>query len=337
MLDKPRLDDDKIIACLRTSYGLAVTDLEFLALGYDKDAGVYRIQANGDTYFLKVKGSAVNPLSVLLPRYLKAQGIDQIIAPLPTITSAHWGEVEHFALLLYPFIDGHSGWGVPLADRVWIELGGVLQKLHAARLPPSLLSRMPKETFVPPAKQMTVIRQLHAAVKTGVYEHPCERQLAAFWKDHDHTIGTLMDRTEQLGRLLQGKPLDYVVCHSDIHAANMLIDAQDNLFIVDWDQPVFAPRERDLMFVTVGGFVTEERIETLFFQGYGKTDINPLVMAYYQVERTVEDLAEFAALVFSTEASDEAKQDSVQWFMVQFAPGSAVEAAHKVYQRAFDA
>jgi spectinomycin phosphotransferase len=82
--------------------------------------------------------------------------------------------------------------------------------------------------------------------------------------------------------LLQDKSLDFVLCHADIHTANLLLDGQGRLFVVDWDQPILAPRERDLMFVTVGGFVTEERAETLFFQGYGKTEVDPLTMAYYR-------------------------------------------------------
>ncbi|MBN1681855.1 MAG: aminoglycoside phosphotransferase family protein [Anaerolineae bacterium] len=330
MLDKPRLEDAKIMACLKVSYDLTVTGMEFLPLGYDSYAGVYRVQANGQLYFLKVKSDTVDELSVLLPRYLKEQGIEQVVAPLPTITQEPWGTVDHFTLILYPFIEGKSGWEVGLSDTQWTAFGTVLKKLHATRLTPELVKRMPKETFVPHPKWMAVIRQLHAAVGDQVYDHPFEKQLAAFWKSHHHEINTIIDHTEQLGRMLQDKSPGCVLCHADIHTANLLIDAQGKLFIVDWDQPVLAPRERDLMFVTVGGFVTEERAEALFFQGYGKTDIDPLVMAYYRYERVMEDLSAFAEHVFFMDVSDEKKQDSINWFMVQFAPGGLVEAAHKL-------
>jgi spectinomycin phosphotransferase len=330
MLEKPRIKDEKIIACLRNSYGLTVTGLEFLPLGYDSYAGVYRVQANGQTYFLKVKGDAVEELSVRLPRYLKEQGIEQVVAPLPTITQELWGKVDHFTLILYPFIEGKSGWGAGLADSQWIEFGTVLKKLHATRLPPDLLSRMPQETFVPHPKWMAVVRQLQAAVGNEVYDNPWEQQLAAFWMDHYHEIGAIVDRAEQLGRMLQDQSADCVLCHADIHTANLLLDAQGKLFVVDWDQPVLAPKERDLMFVAVGGFVTEERAETLFFRGYGQTEIDPLTMAYYRYTRVVEDLGGFAERVFAMDASDATKQDSVEWFMAQFEPGSVLEAAYKL-------
>lgn len=49
MLDKPPLSDEKISACLLDSYGLTVTGIEFLPIGHDSYAGVYRVQANEQT------------------------------------------------------------------------------------------------------------------------------------------------------------------------------------------------------------------------------------------------------------------------------------------------
>jgi spectinomycin phosphotransferase len=175
-----------------------------------------------------------------------------------------------------------------------------------------------------------VIKRLHATIANQVYDHPYEKQLAEFWADHYHEIGMIVNRAEQLGRMLQNKSPECVLCHADIHTANVLIDTQGELFIVDWDEPVLAPKERDLMFVTVGGFVTEERHEALFFQGYGKTEIDPVTLAYYRYERVMEDLAEFGRHVFLADTSDEVRYDSMHWFMVQFAPGGLVEAAHRL-------
>lgn len=44
--------------------------------------------------------------------------------------------------------------------------------------------------------------------------------------------------------------LDFVLCHADFHDANLLIDPTGRLFIVDWDEIILAPKERDLVFVT---------------------------------------------------------------------------------------
>lgn len=337
MLDKPQLDDAKIIAGVQAAYGITLTEIEFLPLGYDSCAGVYRVRAGEDIYFLKVKRDAVYELSILLPQFLKAQGMDQVVAPLPTITGDLWGKVDHFTLILYPFIAGTNGWGVNLTGEQWRAYGRSLRQLHAIQLPPDLLQRLPRETFIPHPKWLAFIKQTHAAMiqpPPCVYDHPAQQQLAAFWRDHAPEIATIIDRTEQLGQrlrdTLRATPApDYVVCHTDIHAGNLLLAAPGKLFIVDWDQPLLAPRERDLMFVTVGGFVTDPRAEKLIFEGYGSATIDPLTMAYYRYERTMQDLADFAEQVFMAESSDATKYDSLKWFMVQFAPGVLVEAAHE--------
>ncbi len=43
-----------------------------------------------------------------------------------------------------------------------------------------------------------------------------------------------------------------MLCHSDIHGGNVLIAENDALYIVDWDEPIMAPKERDLMFIGGG-------------------------------------------------------------------------------------
>ncbi len=114
-----------------------------------------------------------------------------------------------------------------------------------------------------------------------------ETQFAAFWQERREEIARITDRCEELGSLLRGNrgsllqktsPL-FIPCHADIHTANLLVDPQGGLHIVDWDQPILAPQERDLMFV-VGGHSPEE---AAFFQGYGEVAIDPLALAYYRL------------------------------------------------------
>ena len=53
-----------------------------------------------------------------------------------------------------------------------------------------------------------------------------------------------------------------------------MIDGDGELWLIDWDEVIRAPKERDLMFV-VGGISTSliQPHETeWFFEGYGETD-----------------------------------------------------------------
>jgi spectinomycin phosphotransferase len=94
VLEKPDLPDEAIRTCLREYYGLRVTQLEFLPLGYDSRAGVYRVEAEyGGAYFLKVRRGPVNPACLALPYYLKMHGLPQVIAPLPAQGQVLWQRV----------------------------------------------------------------------------------------------------------------------------------------------------------------------------------------------------------------------------------------------------
>lgn len=141
----------------------------------------------------------------------------------------------------------------------------------------------------------------------------------------------IIARAEQLGGLLQDRSADFVLCHSDIHINNLLIGSHGKLFVVDWDQPMLSLKERDLIFVTVGGFVTDEREEALFFQGYGSTEIDPVALTFYRYSRAIEDIGSFGDTVFFQNVAEETKHGEVLWFMKQFEPNGIIQAAHDLY------
>lgn len=327
MREKPNLRDDKILACLREQYNLAVTELTFLPLGFDSAVGVYRVQAaDGQQYFLKVRRGPVAESALRVARFLKDQGIAQVVAPLATPAGRLWEQVEQFTLVLYPFIEGKSGMDVGLSDRQWTEFGMALHKLHTTRLPPELASQVRVEDFVPNPSSAAVIRDLQATTHERASEHPTEQALFAFWREKREVIGQVLERAEALGRQLREKAPEMVLCHADIHTANTLLTEDRRLFIVDWDQPIFAPKERDLMFV-IDDVVGDSRTTACFFQGYGETEVDALTLAYYRYEWAVQDIGAFAAQVLEEGGSDQSKQEGLHWFKVQFGPGNSVDTA----------
>src|SRR5215203_3835479 len=113
MLDKPDIADEKIIACLQAEYGLRIIQIAFLPLGGDLSTAVYRAVADDETpYFCKLKFGIFDEISVELPKFLSEQGIAQIIPPLITKTGQLWAELDEFKLILYPFVDGKSGFEI---------------------------------------------------------------------------------------------------------------------------------------------------------------------------------------------------------------------------------
>jgi spectinomycin phosphotransferase len=126
-----------------------------------------------------------------------------------------------------------------------------------------------------------------------------------------------------------------VLCHSDIHAGNVLIDPSNAIYIVDWDDPIIAPKERDLMFIGggVGNVWNMPHEEASFYKGYGKTEINKTALAYYRHERIVEDIAIYGEIIFFTEVSNEVKLENYKYFKSMFEPRGVVEIAFETMQK----
>jgi spectinomycin phosphotransferase len=333
MREKPALQDKKIIGYLSDHYGLDVTDIVFLPLGNDSAASVYRVVTkDGATYFLKVKHGFVPEISLHIPRYLKDQRINPVVAPLRTHDQRLFGTIEPFTLILYPYVAGDVGMAVGLSAEQWVMFGTIVQQFHGVNLPPSLLVNIRKEDFVLPPEWWEIAHHLQNAIQTNTYNNPFERQLAAFWQARHAEISTILLQAKELGRILQNRTLDFVLCHADIHTANLLLSDHGDLFVVDWDQPILAPKERDLMFVVedaTGGSVVEGKPETLFFKGYGEVTIDPLVLAYYRYEWVVQEIGDYGERVFLMEdASDALKEESTNGFIELFNPGDVVDAAY---------
>lgn len=329
MLEKPNLADDQIIACLREWYELPVSDLEFLSLGNDASAWAYRIRAaDGNSYFLKVRRGTVNQASLTVPRYLLEQGIGQIVAALPTRSGALCHPLAGFSLILYPFIAGDSGVRLGLSEGQWMEYGAFLRALHAAQLPALLREPLPEETFIP--RWASTVRALQAMLAAGDYRNDQEAELAVFWRQRGDEIERLVRRAEELGRALQVRSPEFVLCHADIHTANLLIDQRGGLRVVDWDGLLFAPRERDLMFI--GGepvpFHVSGTPEALFFQGYGEVERDGLALAYYCYEWVVQEIGDYGERVLLlSDIGAATRAKAVEGFRELFRPGDAVESA----------
>jgi spectinomycin phosphotransferase len=144
-------------------------------------------------------------------------------------------------------------------------------------------------------------------------------------------IDQLLERAEQFAVELQSKSLNLVLCHSDLHGGNILIDESNQLYIVDWDNPILAPKERDLMFI--GGGIDHiwqsEREEAVFYKGYGQTQINTSALAYYRYERIIEDLTVICEQLLLTEEGGADRERSLGWFTGNFEMGNTLDIARK--------
>jgi len=77
MLERPTLSDDAIRRALLANYGIFVTQIDFLPIGYDSTASVFRVAADdGMDYFLKTLTVPVVPATLSIPSFLGRNGVE---------------------------------------------------------------------------------------------------------------------------------------------------------------------------------------------------------------------------------------------------------------------
>jgi spectinomycin phosphotransferase len=328
MLEKPDISESLISSCLHDEYGLEIDRVTFLPIGYDIHTAVYRVDAHaGIEYFLKLRKDPFNPITVAIPQFLSSFGIQSIFAPLYTLKGRLFGKFEDYTTILYSFIPGKDGYQMELTDQHWIELGRCLKMVHIAQIPLGIAMQIPHEVY--DSQWRESVKQFQTQVENVTFDDPIAEKLSAFMKHKRQEISHMVRRADELAEHLQHQAMDFVLCHSDAHPGNYLISDHGELYLVDWDNPIFAPRERDLMFFGSGmsGYSPGGREEGLFYQGYGPVEINRDALSYYRYERIIQDISEFCKQLLLTSAGGEDRLESYKYFVSSFSQGNEVEVA----------
>ncbi len=331
MLEMPDLPHERIIACLQGEYGIPVAQLTFLPLGADVNTAVYHVLTEDRRQlFLKLRSGDFDEVYVTLPRYLFDQGIAQIIPPLKTRAGQLWTELDSSNVILYPYIEGRNGYESLLSERQWAEFGRALKAIHTTPCPSILASRIPQETYSPRWRQL--VRGFLVRAGHETWRDPVAAEVTAPLWDRRAEIHALIERAERLARRLLAQSPEPVICHSDIHAGNILISADGALYIVDWDTLTLAPKERDLMYVgggLMGNGYTPAEEEALFYSGYGETQIDDIALAYYRYERIVQDIAAFCEQLLLSTAGGDDRQQSLKYLTSNFLPNGTIAIAYQ--------
>jgi spectinomycin phosphotransferase len=118
--------------------------------------------------------------------------------------------------------------------------------------------------------------------------------------------------------------LPCVICHADLHARNLIRNRAGQVFVIDWDEVMLAPKERDFIFV-------RPPHADAFFQGYGQAEIDWVALTYFLWERVVQDLIECTHNVcFREDWTEESRAQAVQLLEVILAEDRGhIEAAYQ--------
>jgi spectinomycin phosphotransferase len=333
MREDPGLDQGMIARHLEHSYGVRPVSITFLPIGHDLQAFVYQVVTNDRTsFFLKIRAGAVNEAALDVPHALIDRGIDNILAPITTRAGGLWCPLDaDHTVVLYPFIHGQDAMTIGLKSDQMREFGATLRAVHDSGMADRFRDLLRVEDFSLPSAAL--VRDILALTGDATFESPAATRLAGFLRDNATRVHELLARAEEIGRGLQSQPFEPVLCHADIHAANILVGDDGRIWLIDWDGPLIAPRERDLFFV-IGSRIARpisSEEEVIFFEGYGPTEIDEAAIIYSRYERIIEDIGEFGRSVFlDPQLGEEMKEREMGLAMGFFEPGGDIDRAETV-------
>jgi spectinomycin phosphotransferase len=333
MLHPQELSSLQIGAVLAQAYGVRASHVVQRPAGADAGATVYQVTAeDGTRWWLKCRRYAVGDAVWNVLQHLRGSlGPADVSAPQSTRAGAPAVQAEGLQWTLFAYVEGQSGFEAALSQAQWLRLGQVLRRVHETVLPAELAQGLAQPGF----DDDTAVERVGAWLQRGDAQWPLPDALAEeylrAWRRHRPRIAEVLQRCVALRGQLSGQPWSRVLCHGDLHAGNLLLRDDGGLCLIDWDDMLLAPRERDLMFIgaAVGGRWGRDDPPG-FHDGYGALAADPARLAYYRHWRILHDLQEFHDLLLEPGAAarpPSQRRQALRYMDEQFAPGNVVDAA----------
>ncbi|HAT1596443.1 TPA: aminoglycoside O-phosphotransferase APH(9)-Ia [Legionella pneumophila] len=321
------IPDQQLIELLKVYYGIDIHAVQLIVGGADMNAFGYKADSESNSYFVKLKYGHHDEINLSIIRLLHDSGIKEIIFPIYTRDAKLFQQIDHFKMIVYPFIDAPNGFTQNLTEKQWQQLGKVLRQIHETSVPTAIQQRLRKETYSPKWREM--VRSFYSKIGFDDSDDQITTDFKSFFNQNIDSIHRLVDSSEELSKKIQPDLDKYVLCHSDVHAGNVLVIDEESIYIIDWDEPMLAPKERDLMFIGggVGNVWNNPHEIDYFYEGYGNANIDKTILSYYRHERIVEDIAVYGQDLLSRAQNDESRLESFNHFKSMFDPNNVIEIA----------
>jgi len=331
MLKNP-IQEQQIIQLLKIHYGIDVQVAQIISGGADIHACAYKADTKSNSYFVKFKYDNHDEINLSIIRLLHDSGIKEIIFPINTLDGKLSQQLDGFKIIVYPFIHAPNGFTQNLTEKQWKQLGKALKAIHQTTVPISIQQQLRKENYS--TKWRDIVRSFYSKIEPDEVDDKITEDFKYFFKQHIDIIHQLVDSAEMLSKTIQPNLDQYVLCHSDIHAGNVLLTSDESIYIIDWDEPMLAPKERDLMFMGggVGNVWNNPQEIHYFYEGYGKTNIDKTILSYYRYERIIEDIAVYGQDLLARDQNEQSRLEMFQHFKAMFSPNDVIEIAFATSQ-----
>ncbi len=316
MTIEPSIGTKNLIEILQKEYGITIAQFSYLQRGWGGDC--YLIEcATREHLFLKIHNettsfdTAASSRSFYLPLMyqLHAKGILQNIPhPIPTLKGELSLSVSSFELVITNFIEGHViGFGV-LPANILAKLAEQVGILHRSR---TLLSFnhpfIERFEIIPDDDFLNLFDMLNDLT---IENRAGQLQLGGVLLPQKNTIYYGLDNLKAAQDYARNAHAPKVICHTDLHGANLMTDNKDTLYILDWENAMIAPMEHDMIF-----FAGESNFWEVFWPHYtsrfGDAKIDCELLRFYFYRRSLEDIIGIALRILKGDDNEDRDQSDL--------------------------
>jgi spectinomycin phosphotransferase len=290
-----------LAAWVREDFGIPLIGVRPTGLGADARAATF-VGETGDGSRYAVKASTTPQRGLAVADFLAAHGVCGIPTPVRTrdggLTAARGGQ----RLSVVPWVGQRRALDGGMDEAQWRGLGRLLARMHATDARDPVLAVLPTEG-PDQSRLVEQARAMRERLARCSADEALGQELRDLWGVNWARVLAVADRAESLATSPAWAATRRVVCHADPHAGNVVLGADGEVWLLDWDDAVLAPREADLMFA-LGGVLAFAPITTdeqrAFFEGYGTTDWDADLMGYFQCVRALDDVLSWSEEVLAS-------------------------------------
>lgn len=298
MVTEPTIDKKHLIQIAENEFQILVKSLTFNPKGWASWSYIVETTDN-QKYFLKIYRDNNFNLQALdfLNRLSNKCEVKNITYPINTKSGEIILHVSGYQVVVFNYISGVTSSEQKLNDEQLEKLGELLARIHQSKN--VIGPYFKKEDFNNPYHDqvLSLLGKLDSLQSENNYQQEA-KELYLKYK------GKFLNEIELLDQLklkLENSNLDFVNCHGEPSPDNIMIDDKGEIYLIDWDFPLFAPKEKDLLFFG-------DRYNQIL-KGYGKVSrnmvINKEAESFYQHLWNAQEIENFGSELLLGKISEE--------------------------------
>jgi len=321
MGNEPVIGRETLIKAVQQSYSFEIVDFEYLLQGWGGDCFVTTTR-DGTPYFLKLHDQEKNAVFVASSRPFYLPLMDQlhrkgILPDIPHPVHTRRGDLSlrigPCELVVTNFIAGDLvGFG-EIADPILAVLADRVGILHNSSA--ELAFEHPFIEGFGIVFESYLLKMMGELENVAPPDRPGQKLLFEAMRAHKDEILAHLSRLKGLQGYAKQVDKPMVICHTDLHGGNLMIDGQGTLYILDWENAMIAPPEHDMYF-----FAGEESFWRLFWpiyrRRYPQVDLDSKVLAFYFYRRGLEDIADYVYRIMLGDGSPERDRSDVEELLI---------------------